>query len=198
MSHTSLQQRPENGASKLAAVLLNATPKNRAEVLLSALSVSTSVHPNGKTCEPSLWTAFAEYWEAQMSGLAVDLLKDVLVPPLPIETAMEFGAFAGAGDYLEMESCLVSLVQHLCRRIESQQKPTQLSLFNFAAGDDHDEDDSVPIPVGRTVTSLNDLVAAGMKYPTIYADPPWPYSNKASRGAATNHYPTMPMDDICN
>ena len=34
-------------------------------------------------------------------------------------------------------------------------------------------------------------------YGTIYADPPWPYANHASRAAAVNHYPTMSIDEIC-
>ena len=34
-------------------------------------------------------------------------------------------------------------------------------------------------------------------YGTIYADPPWPYDNQASRAAAVNHYPSMSIDDIC-
>ncbi|MFC1121868.1 MT-A70 family methyltransferase [Pasteurella multocida] len=34
------------------------------------------------------------------------------------------------------------------------------------------------------------------KYQIIYADPPWSYSNKASRGAATNHYNTMSFSEI--
>lgn len=35
------------------------------------------------------------------------------------------------------------------------------------------------------------------KYGIIYADPPWSYRNKSSRGAADNHYPTMKLKDIC-
>ncbi len=34
-------------------------------------------------------------------------------------------------------------------------------------------------------------------YGTIYADPPWPYSNQATRAAASNHYPSMSIDEIC-
>ena len=45
--------------------------------------------------------------------------------------------------------------------------------------------------------SLQKLVEQGRKFPTIYADPPWPYENEASRAAAVNHYPTMSIDDIC-
>ncbi|MCB1258659.1 MAG: hypothetical protein KDB26_16220, partial [Microthrixaceae bacterium] len=29
-------------------------------------------------------------------------------------------------------------------------------------------------------------------------DPPWRYSNTASRGAAENHYPTMSIDELCS
>ncbi|MCH7688246.1 MAG: hypothetical protein IH899_16450 [Planctomycetes bacterium] len=30
----------------------------------------------------------------------------------------------------------------------------------------------------------------------MYADPPWPYENEASRAAAVNHYPTMTIEEI--
>lgn len=33
-------------------------------------------------------------------------------------------------------------------------------------------------------------------YELILADPPWSYSNKASRGAADNHYSTMTLDQL--
>ena len=34
------------------------------------------------------------------------------------------------------------------------------------------------------------------KYQLIYADPPWSYGNKASNGAAENHYGTMSIIDL--
>lgn len=34
------------------------------------------------------------------------------------------------------------------------------------------------------------------KYQVIYADPPWQYGNKSSRGAASNHYSTMTLDEL--
>lgn len=46
------------------------------------------------------------------------------------------------------------------------------------------------------VSDLWDLVRSGQKFGTIYADPPWQYSNRASRGAAENHYSTMTVDEI--
>lgn len=33
--------------------------------------------------------------------------------------------------------------------------------------------------------------------PVVYADPPWQYGNTASTSAAEDHYPTMPLADIC-
>jgi hypothetical protein len=47
-----------------------------------------------------------------------------------------------------------------------------------------------------TVDDLGRLVGSGQRFGTIYADPPWRYDNRASRGAAENHYPTMTVDEI--
>jgi N6-adenosine-specific RNA methylase IME4 len=51
-------------------------------------------------------------------------------------------------------------------------------------------------PLPGIVSDLNTLVKLGVKFPTIYADPPWPYSNRAARGAAEKHYRTLSMDAI--
>ena len=44
------------------------------------------------------------------------------------------------------------------------------------------------------VNDLDDL--AGQRFGCIYADPPWPYTNQASRGATGNHYSTMSISDL--
>jgi N6-adenosine-specific RNA methylase IME4 len=46
------------------------------------------------------------------------------------------------------------------------------------------------------VRSLGMLVDGRVKFSTVYADPPWPDSNTAARGAAENHYQTLSLDDI--
>jgi len=51
------------------------------------------------------------------------------------------------------------------------------------------------LPTTCTVDDLHRLVSAGHLFPTLYADPPWQYRNKSSRGAA-NHYRTMPIEEI--
>ena len=58
----------------------------------------------------------------------------------------------------------------------------------------HSQQTSLP----AIVRTPNSLIDRGIKYSTIYADPPWPYSNKAARGAAENHYRTMSLADIRN
>jgi N6-adenosine-specific RNA methylase IME4 len=48
-----------------------------------------------------------------------------------------------------------------------------------------------PDPVAVPVTAPIGTFA------TIVADPPWQYDNKATRGAAEDHYPTMSVEDLC-
>lgn len=48
------------------------------------------------------------------------------------------------------------------------------------------------------VSELSALVDAKLKFKTVLADPPWKYSNTASRAAAENHYDTMTIEQICN
>jgi N6-adenosine-specific RNA methylase IME4 len=48
------------------------------------------------------------------------------------------------------------------------------------------------------VCDLHRLVESKAKFATIYADPPWPYSNTAARGAAENHYRTLSVTQICS
>ncbi len=47
------------------------------------------------------------------------------------------------------------------------------------------------------IGDLCDEVRAGRRYHTIYADPPWPYDNQATRAATSNHYKGMSIDELC-
>jgi N6-adenosine-specific RNA methylase IME4 len=48
------------------------------------------------------------------------------------------------------------------------------------------------------VRNLEVLIEQRAKFSTVYADPPWPYTNTAARGAAENHYRTMTLEAIRN
>lgn len=39
-------------------------------------------------------------------------------------------------------------------------------------------------------------MARGMKFGTVYADPPWPYENQGTRAATSHHYGGMAVEDI--
>lgn len=47
-----------------------------------------------------------------------------------------------------------------------------------------------------SIIDLNILLDKGIKFKTIYADPPWNYSNQATRASTDNHYKTMTVDEI--
>lgn len=49
---------------------------------------------------------------------------------------------------------------------------------------------------GCTVADLQVLIDNGEVFSTIYADPPWQYSNQGTRGSTDNHYGTMPLKEI--
>jgi N6-adenosine-specific RNA methylase IME4 len=46
------------------------------------------------------------------------------------------------------------------------------------------------------VRDLRALAASGMKFGTVYADPPWRYGNQGTRASTDNHYETMTVDEI--
>lgn len=47
-----------------------------------------------------------------------------------------------------------------------------------------------------TVDDLDRLIERGVRFGTIYLDPPWCYGNQATRSATDNHYPTMTIEEI--
>lgn len=48
----------------------------------------------------------------------------------------------------------------------------------------------------ESVTTLDGLISQGRKFGTVYADPPWVYSNQSTRGATSDHYVGMTVGEI--
>ena len=48
------------------------------------------------------------------------------------------------------------------------------------------------------ISDIQNLIDNNKKFSTIYADPPWKYSNQATRSATDNHYDTMTVEEIAN
>lgn len=49
-----------------------------------------------------------------------------------------------------------------------------------------------------TTEDLRELARRGLKFGSIYADPPWLYDNQGTRAATGNHYAGLTVDDLCD
>lgn len=57
----------------------------------------------------------------------------------------------------------------------------------------------LPSKEGETgiIADLHEAVERGLKFGTIYADPPWLYDNQATRASTGNHYEGLTVDQLC-
>jgi len=193
-----MMQTTDNGTavSRLTTLLL-ATPANvRAELLQTAASFEPSSDIDVELEVGPLRAALAETWEKRFGEVVpVVSLREVLAPPVPIGTVLPFLALNRAATDTVMRDAVTEMLEELHRRIRHQRSSKQLPLFDCEAGDAPVD---TPCPAGGDkVAALSELVAAGKQYRTIYADPPWQYTNRASRAAAENHYRTLSVEEIC-
>lgn len=123
----------------------------------------------------------------------LDSLRQVLEPPFPIRTSMAFSRLAIIDERQELSEAVWQLLGELHSLIRSADSPVQREFL-----EENNRLHAVERGRVTSVHSVSDLKAlAGQQFPAIYADPPWDYSNRASRGAAVNHYPTMSVAEIC-
>lgn len=81
--------------------------------------------------------------------------------------------------------------------MRSAREPTTAGLLRLAKQRRAKSDSKQPPPRGvGVVSTFRELTDTGRRFATIYADPPWPYNNQATRAAASNHYPTMSIEQI--
>lgn len=90
--------------------------------------------------------------------------------------------------------------QYVSESISAGQEPTSTGLLRMVR---HQAvkpavRNTEPLKLPGVVSSLDELARDGLTYSTIYADPPWPYSNQGTRAATANHRPAMSITDICN
>ena len=89
---------------------------------------------------------------------------------------------------------------HVTESAAKDREITVASLLRLAKEHEPVEAAVVRRPSGqaRSCGSLQQLIEDGQRFGAVYADPPWPYSNQATRGATSNHYQTMSVEAICN
>lgn len=186
---------PGASASRLTGLILDTPLGQRASLMMAAVSFRRSRGFEHSFRVGPVRAAFAEYWElTQCSLIPLKEISAVLRPPIRIGTVLEFNKFDYLCEPTEIERQLSQLVSHLVGRTRELQANRQKSLFADGVSTTTEEpSSSTP---GQTVSSLQTLVDEGRKFPTVYADPPWPYTNEASRAAAINHYPVMGLDQI--
>ena len=183
--------------SDLASLILTIPPARRSAVLQGVLSFRAHRTPEQSFAIGPLRAAFADYWETRFGQpVPLERLRAAMEPPVPIGTVLEFNKLMLMRDAAEIEGALNQLADHLHTRLRELNSSTQLHLFNIS-DEPVTPSQRETLPVGESVPSLQKLVEQGRKFPTIYADPPWPYNNEASRAAAVNHYPTMSIGAIC-
>lgn len=185
------------GSSQLATLLQAIPPGRRGAILQSAVSFRPALTLEQSFAVGPIRAAFADYWEARFGQpIPVERIRALLEPPIPIGTVLEFNELMLGRDTTDSELGLIRLADYLKARLGEEDRSMQLRLFEVYP-DPVAPTERETLPVGASVTNLQNLVAQGRRFPTIYAGPPWPYENESSRAAAVNHYLTMPIDDIC-
>ena len=92
----------------------------------------------------------------------------------------------------------VDFNRYVRENLEAGQEPTEAGALRLARQLKVAQSvNSQPDFVGGVVGNLDELIEQGKKFSTIYGDPPWPYNNQGTRAATGNHYPMMPVSDIC-
>jgi N6-adenosine-specific RNA methylase IME4 len=60
----------------------------------------------------------------------------------------------------------------------------------------HNQRHQSPDAATIALTRLDDLIDSGLKFGTIYVDPPWLYDNQGTRAATRNHYNGLTVEQI--
>jgi N6-adenosine-specific RNA methylase IME4 len=182
-----------NTPSKLSQLLAQLPPSRRGAAMQSVISFRPDESTDTAFQMGPIRAAFAEFWESCCrSPVPVQKLRAILARPIAIGTVLEFSKLSLTNSQPEIDCALCQLVSFLYRRAQSHDLDRQQTLFDPKPLNPSTQNPSG----GDTFGSLRQLVDQQRKFATIYADPPWPYENEASRAAAANHYSTLPLADI--
>ncbi len=177
---------------QVSGMLFSLPPGARSETLWHSLGFVPASELLEFSATGPIRAALATYWEQTFNeAVPISRLRTRLLAAKPEELSL-ISALDDAKTPAEIERNLAALLSRLADRSSD----TQLSLLELAA-------QSTPPVVNAPrenrpgiVHDLSELVRLGHRFSTIYADPPWPYENEASRGAAVRHYPTMALEAI--
>ena len=87
---------------------------------------------------------------------------------------------------------------YLQRCRQRYEEPTTKGVLRLLV-DYQDKERNRKLPgYGLLVYDLEELIASGNKFGTIYADPPWQYDNQGTRARTDRHYPTLTAQEIAD
>lgn len=145
----------------------------------------------------------------QIVGFAPSVLYMLASPSVSDEAVEQVIELAADGNRVTLEAAREVIQQH-ADAIESEVDeaveveavevlpPPQLFETAIRRPEESNVRDPDEVRSHGIVTSLHELIDAGAKFSAIYADPPWAYSNKATRSAVEDVYKsTMTVDEIC-
>ncbi len=180
----------------LSKTLLQLPAGIRSDVLLHCIGFVPASELDEFNVVGPIRALFAEIWENETGGpIPIRKLRHVLVTEADPGVVLQLGDVDAAETETELANMLSRLVEQLVRLARSNGE-TQLRLFEQGRTAPKRHSLVEDCEVGGFVDDLTVLVRSGKRFRTIYADPPWPYENRASRGAAANHYETMSVDQI--
>lgn len=86
--------------------------------------------------------------------------------------------------------------KHIADALASDKELTSAGVRKLAARSPSPIPDALNAAGGKCVGTLTELIDQGLKFSTIYADPPWAYGNQATRASTDNHYETLTLQQI--
>lgn len=185
-----------NYVAEAVAILASVPPIRRADAVWLALSFELDADTGLGDVVPRLRSTLGCAWEVTTgSAVPIKLLRATFAHPFDVALSALLGRLSHANP-TQQTMILLQLIIDLAVRFRKSSRDIQPQLF--------DAEVSVAMTASRigwrearTVRTLTELIHSGERFATIYADPPWPYENEASRAAAVNHYPTMSVEQIC-
>ena len=192
-------------SEELSKQVLEIPPMDRGKILRAAISFTEFLPLSESLAVGPLRSAFADWWFQNFKeAIPIVALRELLQSPTSISLAQQFALLKHCSDKNDVMRTLRQLASQLKQQLQKRSTQScQLSLFpqrlenlRLASARPFERPKKKAGEVGNCVSSLEKLVRDGAKFSTIYADPPWPYRNKASRAAAENHYPTLSLDEI--
>ena len=85
--------------------------------------------------------------------------------------------------------------EYLTAKQKSQQEVTSNGLLKLAKQLAAAKTQSSEAPKREGV--VHNLESLRGEFSCVYADPPWPYKNQATRASTSNHYPPLSVEEIC-